>query len=90
MRIVADKAIAFIKNWLKIPDRTPASQRKKHAIGGCKIVKELGAGGYGQVFLAENTQGHQIAIKVMLAEVAATAAKVKMFDRISSSRSQAQ
>jgi eukaryotic-like serine/threonine-protein kinase len=81
MRIVADKAIAFIKNWLEIPDRTPASQREKQAIGGYKIVKELGAGGYGQVFLAENAQGKRIAIKVMLAEVAATPAKVKMFER---------
>ncbi len=81
MRIVADKAIAFIKNWLEIPDRTPASQREKQAIGGYKIVKELGAGGYGQVFLGENAKGNQIAIKVMLAEVAATPAKVKMLER---------
>ena len=81
MRIVADKAISFIKNWLEIPARTPASQREKQAIGGYKIVRELGAGGYGQVFLAENLKGKQIAIKVMLAEVAATPAKVKMFER---------
>lgn len=81
MRIVADKAIAFIKNWLEIPDRTPASQREKQAIGGYKIVKELGAGGYGQVFLAENAKGKQLAIKVMLAEAVATPAKVKMFER---------
>jgi eukaryotic-like serine/threonine-protein kinase len=81
MRIVADKAIAFIKNWLEIPDRTPASQREKQAIGGYKIVREIGAGGYGQVFLAENAKGKQLAIKVMLAEAVATPAKVKMFER---------
>jgi eukaryotic-like serine/threonine-protein kinase len=81
MRIVADKAIAFIKNWLEIPDRTPANLREKQAIAGYKIVREIGAGGYGRVFLAENAQHNQIAIKVMLAEVAATPAKVRMFER---------
>jgi hypothetical protein len=82
MRAIADRAIALIKNWLKIPDNNPdGSARVGHAIGNYKIVSKIGQGGYGEVYLAENPQGQQIALKLMLAEVAATPAKVKMFER---------
>jgi eukaryotic-like serine/threonine-protein kinase len=76
---MADKAIEWLKIWLEIP--TSIKEVEKSAIGGYKIIKKLGEGGYGQVFLAENALDKQIAIKVMLAEVAATPAKVKMFER---------
>jgi eukaryotic-like serine/threonine-protein kinase len=79
IKVVADKAIEWLKIWLEIP--TSIKEVGKGAIGGYKIIKQLGEGGYGQVFLAENALGKQIAIKVMLAEVAATPAKVKMFER---------
>ncbi len=79
IKVVADKAIEWLKIWLEIP--TSIKEDQKSAIGGYKIVKKLGEGGYGQVFLAENALGKQIAIKAMLAEVAATPAKVKMFER---------
>jgi eukaryotic-like serine/threonine-protein kinase len=79
IKVVADKAIEWLKIWLEIP--TSIKDVGKSAIGGYKIVKQLGEGGYGQVFLAENALGTKIAIKVMLAEVAATPVKVKMFER---------
>ena len=81
MRVVADKAIEFIKIAWGVPANNSSSKSDFNAIGGYKIVKEIGAGGYGKVFLAENAKKEQIAIKVMLAEVAATPAKVKMFER---------
>lgn len=79
IKVVADKAIEWLKIWLEIP--TSIKEDERSAIGGYKIIKQLGEGGYGQVFLAENALGKQIAIKVMLAEVAATPTKVKMFER---------
>jgi eukaryotic-like serine/threonine-protein kinase len=79
IKVVADKAIEWLKVWLEIP--TSIKECEKGAIGGYKIVKQLGEGGYGRVFLAENAVGKKIAIKVMLPEVAATPTKVKMFER---------
>jgi eukaryotic-like serine/threonine-protein kinase len=83
MQLVADRAIGLLKNLWGLPNNTPGGkpQQDINAIGGNRIVREIGAGGYGKVFLAENRKGEQIAIKVMLAEVAATPAKVKMFER---------
>jgi eukaryotic-like serine/threonine-protein kinase len=81
MRLVADKAVGWLKDWLEIPKKTPVGQQEKELIGGYKIVRQIGEGGYGQVFLAENTQGRQVAIKIMLAAVAATPDKVKKFQR---------
>jgi hypothetical protein len=82
MRAITDRTIALIKNWLEIPDNNPdGSARVGDAIGNYQIVSKIGQGGYGEVYLAENPQGQQIALKLMLAEVAATPAKVKMFER---------
>ena len=83
MRMVADKAIEFIKIAWGVPVNNSSSKSSSdvNAIGGYKIVKEIGAGGYGKVFLAENAKKEQIAIKVMLAEVVATPKKVKRFER---------
>lgn len=81
MRLVADKAVGWLKDWLEISEKAQVSQQEKESIGGYKIVRQIGEGGYGQVFLAENTQGRQVAIKIMLAAVAATPEKVKKFQR---------
>ncbi len=81
MQIVTDKAIYWVKNWLEISDKNPVDRKEKEAIGGYKIIRKIGEGGYGQVFLAENSGGTQVAIKIMLAAVAATPAKVKEFQR---------
>jgi eukaryotic-like serine/threonine-protein kinase len=91
---IPDKAIDWFKySWLEMPQanpanpqvgnqpNSPANPQAKEAIGGYKVVKQVGEGGYGQVFLAENAQGQQVAIKIMLAEVAATPTKVAMFGR---------
>jgi eukaryotic-like serine/threonine-protein kinase len=83
VRLLADRAITLLKNLWEAPDSSPtgATKRKDSVIGGYKILQKLGEGGYGEVFLAENDQGQQIALKVMLAEVAATHTRVKMFER---------
>lgn len=92
LQIVADKVINWFKySWLELPqensvnplrgNQSVAKQETKETIGGYKVVKQIGEGGYGQVFLAENAQGKQVAIKIMLAEVAATPAKVEKFER---------
>jgi eukaryotic-like serine/threonine-protein kinase len=92
--LIPDKAIDWFKySWLEMPQANPANPpignqpnppanpQAKEVIGGYKVVKQVGEGGYGQVFLAENSQGQQVAIKIMLAEVAATPTKVAMFGR---------
>ena len=52
------------------------------AIKGYRLLKTIGVGGFGEVFLAENQESHQlVALKVMLPKVAATERAVQMFSR---------
>jgi eukaryotic-like serine/threonine-protein kinase len=85
IRLVADQAIKFIKKVWEVPDSNTGSGSQaggaQSAIGGYKILKQIGKGGYGEVFLAENDRGEKLALKIMLTDVAITPAKVRMFER---------
>jgi serine/threonine protein kinase len=51
-------------------------------IGPYRIVKAIGAGGMGEVFLAQDTRLHrQIAVKILPAEFAADPARVQRFEQ---------
>jgi eukaryotic-like serine/threonine-protein kinase len=87
--MAATKAINLYKDWLEIPDKASLantnvpsnSPTATTAIGGYKIIKPLGHGSYGEVFLAESDQGQQIAIKILLPDIAAAPDKVQKFER---------
>ncbi|MBI5546192.1 MAG: serine/threonine protein kinase [Deltaproteobacteria bacterium] len=51
------------------------------AIGGYKVLRELGRGGMGTVFLAENDQGKHVVIKVPFSELGADPKYVEIFFR---------
>jgi hypothetical protein len=53
------------------PGGTPKGKGDTPSVGGYKIMKRLGIGGFGAVYLAEReADGHPVAIKVMLSRVA--------------------
>lgn len=57
-------------------------ERDLAAIKGYRLLKTIGVGGCGEVFLAEHLESHQlVALKVMLPKVAATERAVQMFLR---------
>ncbi|MEC4984741.1 MAG: protein kinase [Oscillatoria sp. PMC 1068.18] len=57
-------------------------EKKLLAIKGYSLLKKIGAGGFGEVYLAQNQETQQlVALKVMLPEVAAAADATKRFLR---------
>ena len=53
-----------------------------HSLGRYRIVSKIGAGGMGEVYLAEDTRlRRQVAVKILTAEIAADAARLRRFER---------
>jgi len=68
----------WVKRLLNLA--TPNNDLK--AISGYQLIKSLGKGGFGEVFLAQNSQsGKYVALKVMLPAVARQERCIKMFLR---------
>ncbi len=73
--IQIDPAAALLevlaKDEAKKGGGTPKAKGDSPSVGGYRIGKRLGIGGFGAVYLAEReSDGHPVAIKVMLARVA--------------------
>lgn len=63
-------------------DSAMNGERDLSTIKGYRILKTIGTGGFGEVFLAEHLESHQlVALKVMLPKVAANERAVQMFLR---------
>jgi eukaryotic-like serine/threonine-protein kinase len=58
-----------------------ASRAELHAIRDYHLIRELGRGGCGAVYLAQHTSGQLVALKVMLPKAAANEYAVQMFIR---------
>jgi hypothetical protein len=59
------------KDDAKSPGVSPKAKGDSPSVGGYRIGKRLGIGGFGAVYLAEReSDGHPVAIKVMLSRVA--------------------
>jgi serine/threonine-protein kinase len=66
----------------QIITRAKAGEEQFRAVDGYQIVRELGRGGMGAVFLARHQRtGDQVALKLMLPRVAASAKAQEMFLR---------
>ncbi len=63
--------------------RTPvAAKEPLRLVGGCRILRKLGEGGMGAVYLAyQENPGRQVAIKILSDHLATNAALVERFER---------
>jgi eukaryotic-like serine/threonine-protein kinase len=70
-------------DWLKgLLNRAKAGEENLKAIKHYTLLRKLGEGGFGEVYLARNVQtGEQVALKIMLPQVAANPRAVEMFQR---------
>jgi eukaryotic-like serine/threonine-protein kinase len=57
-----------IMKYLELSEKIP-KEEKLSAIRGHEIIKSLGKGRYGEVYLAKNSTGKKVALKIMLPEV---------------------
>jgi eukaryotic-like serine/threonine-protein kinase len=70
--------LELFKKWLGLAG-TGAPQVK--VLKGYKLDRLLGKGGFGAVYLAQNDRGKDVALKLMLPQIAANERAIEMFQR---------
>ncbi len=80
-RILAHEA-AGDPDFLEPPSRAQHPQSSRHVLGEFELVRELGRGGMGVVYLARQPRlGREVAVKVLVATPATQARDVERFHR---------